>query len=182
MGTARLDALAAAVKEVELHVATGGWDAPTRIFALVRAGSALQDNPGLAAALGPGVVAAAQNPEHLLSVEQEDLPPAANIEELLAQLAWPDTIDGAVVATERTMVPASAELDLPAGEQAQLQYLNTHPDRTDVRIVAAVLRSGEAWSALRLRSHDDADSVLHGADLVPGLTAALATTFAPVAG
>jgi hypothetical protein len=40
-------------------------------------------------------------------------------------------------------------------------------------IVAAALRGGGSACALRLRSHDDADSVLTSPDLVPGLLALL---------
>jgi hypothetical protein len=52
-----------------------------------------------------------------------------------------------------------------------------HPDRQDVRIAAAVLRTGEVWTALRTRAHDADDAVAGGPDLVPGLLDALRATF-----
>jgi hypothetical protein len=48
-----------------------------------------------------------------------------------------------------------------------------------VRIAAGVLRGGEVHCVLRMRSHDDDNSLLHGPDLVPGLVAALRGTLEP---
>ena len=39
-----------------------------------------------------------------------------------------------------------------------------------------MLRAGEAHCVLRLRSHDDEEHLVHGADLVPGLVSALRET------
>ncbi len=55
-------------------------------------------------------------------------------------------------------------------------YVAEHPDRQEVRIVAAVLRDGTTYCALRLRSHDDPASVVEGHDLVPGLLELLTAT------
>lgn len=52
-------ALADAVREVEHHVATAGWDAPVRVFALVRTQAALATEPGLADQLTHDVLDAA---------------------------------------------------------------------------------------------------------------------------
>ena len=52
--------LADAVREVEHHVAAAGWDAPVRVFALVRTQAALATEPGLADQLAPTVLAAAR--------------------------------------------------------------------------------------------------------------------------
>ncbi|WP_448630106.1 hypothetical protein [Cellulomonas soli] len=38
-------ALADAVREIEHHVAAAGWDAPVRVFALVRTQAALEASP-----------------------------------------------------------------------------------------------------------------------------------------
>lgn len=170
-------ALRLAVIDIESHVARGGWDAPVAVFALVRTAEALARTPELARELDPQALALAeQNPYHLTSIEQEGLPASADLEELLAQLAWPDGVDGAAVSVERIVVPPEAE---PAeGEQPSLESLLNHPQRQDVRIVAGVLRSGESWCALRSRAHDSDDQVGGAPDAVPGLVAALAATLA----
>ena len=67
---------------------------------------------------------------------------------------------------------------MPQDEQDALRWLAEHPQRQEVRIVAAVLRDGSRSCALRMRAHDDETSVLTGPDLVPGLSAALAATLA----
>jgi len=45
-----------------------------------------------------------------------------------------------------------------------------------VRIVAGATRSGSTYCALRMRSHDDALSVLEAPDLVPALLELLRST------
>jgi hypothetical protein len=45
-----------------------------------------------------------------------------------------------------------------------------------VRIVAGATRAGSTYCALRLRAHDDDQSVVGGADLVPVLLELLAAT------
>lgn len=170
--------LADAVREIERHVAGAGWDGPVRVFGLVRTAPALDASPGLADELPPEVVEAARaDPHHLTSVEQEGLPPATDLEELLGAMSWPATVDGAAVVVERVMLPPQAEEGMPDDEDAALAYLMAHPDRQDVRIAVAALRSGEAWTALRTRAHDSDDDVAQGPDLVPGLLAALRATF-----
>lgn len=170
-------ALAVAVHEVEQHVATGGWDGPVRVFALVATGRALVAEPALAGQLPPAVVALArQDPHHLTSVEQEHLPSAGDLEELLGRMAWPPTVDGAAVVVERVVLPPAAEAGLPDDPDAALAYLMAHPDRQDVRLAVGALRSGERWCAVRTRAQDDDASVAGGADLVPGLADAVAAT------
>jgi hypothetical protein len=174
---ARPTPIARAVHEIERHVAGGGWDGPVRVFALVRTARALADDPSLADRLPPDVVADARaDADHLMSVEQEGLPPASDLEELLARISWPPTVDGAAVVVERVVLPSAAEEGMPADRQAALDYLMNHPDRQDVRIAAGVLRSGEAWCAVRARAADDDSAVAGGADLVPGLVTAVAAT------
>jgi len=171
-------ALAGAVSELERHVAAGGWDGPVRVFALVLTGRALEASPELAGQLPPDVVAAARSDaHHLTSVEQEGLPPAADLEELLGALSWPETVDGAAVVVERVILPPAAEEGMPADDDAALAYLMAHPERQDVRIAVAALRTGEAWTALRTRANDSDADVAFGPDLVPGLIEALRATF-----
>lgn len=170
-------ALDRAVRELERHVARGGWDGPVRVFALIRTAEALARDPSLRDQLPPDLVASAEaDSEHVTSVEQEGLPETESIEELLGRLAWPDTVDGAAVVLERIVVPPEAEQGLPDDPDEAVQRLLEHPARQDVRMAAGVLRSGHSACALRTRQHDDDGAVASGTDLVPGLVAALRAT------
>ncbi len=170
-------AIADAVHEIERHVAGGGWDGPVRVFALVRTAAALAADPGLADRLPPDAVAAAHaDGAHLMSVEQEGLPPAGSLEDLLGRLSWPPTVDGVALVVERVVLPSAAEAAMPADPEEALAYLMAHPDRQDVRIAVGVLRDGGSWCAVRARANDDDAAVAGGADLVPGLVAAVAAT------
>ena len=173
-------ALARAVTETETHVAAHGWDQPVRVFALVRTAEALEADPDVADLLDTATVEEARtNPELLMVVEQEGLPAAADLEHLLAQLSWPQSVHGAAIGVERLVLPPAAqeEADAIADAAERLTFLQAHPDREDIRMVVGVLRDGESWCTLRSRTHDDAASVYQGERLVPGLVEALATTF-----
>ena len=169
--------LADAVREIERHVAAAGWDAPVRVFALVGTTRALAASPDLADQLSADVIAAAVTDEsHLTSIEQEGLPAASDLEHLLGEITWPSSVDGAAITVERVILPPAAEESMPADQDEALAYLMGHPDRQDVRIAVGALRTGETWSAIRTRAHDDDDAVAMGPDLVPGLVAALRAT------
>lgn len=171
--------LADAVREIERHVASAGWDAPVRVFALVGTARALEASPELADQLSEDVTAAARADDtHLTSIEQEGLPAASDLEQLLGGITWPSGVDGAAITVERVILPPAAEEAMPADQEAALSYLMDHPDRQDVRIAVGALRTGESWSAIRTRAHDDADAVAMGPDLVPGLLEALRATLA----
>lgn len=164
--------LEALVREVEDHVASAGWDQSVRLFALVPTVSLLAANPELAEGLG----ISAEMP--LTSVEQE-IEDTLELDELLATIAWPQDVAGAIVVLERIVLPPSAESDLPAtGDSALMQAASDHPERRDVRIVSAVLRTGQNLNALRYRTHDAADAVAVAPNLVSRLNEALAATFA----
>lgn len=166
--------LAAAVREIESYVASA-WDRPPRLFALARADSLTQVGGELPQDVAASVAA---DPGHLIGIEQEDFATdGTDLEQALATIAWPETVDGAALAVERVIVPPSAEAGLPTDPAAALEALATHPERQDVRLVVGVLRSGESWCALRSRAHDAPDAVAFGTDLVPGLVRALAATF-----
>lgn len=172
-------ALAEAVHEIERHVASGGWDGPVRVFALVGTARALDAEPTLEAQLPAEVVARARrDPHHLTSVEQEELPAAPSLEDLLAGLSWPPAVDGAAVVVERVVLPPAAEEGMPPEPDAALEYLMAHPDRQDVRIAVGALRSGGSWCAVRTRANDADDQVGGGPDLVPGLVEAVRATLA----
>jgi hypothetical protein len=173
----RQDAVLRAVRELEQHVATGGWDGPVRLFALVRTAQALSRDPELAERLPPDVVAAAQaDAEHITIVEQEDLPQASSLEELLGSVSWPPTVDGAAVVTERIVVPPEVEAQLPTDPGEAATWLAQHPARREVRLAAAMLRDGSNGCAVRARDHDRDTDVAVGPDLIPGLLEALTGT------
>lgn len=164
--------LQAVVRELEAHAAGLGWDQPERLYAVVSTLELLANQPELADALGD---ATAWTP-----VEQEPLPPGVRLEEMLAQIVWPDEVDGCAVVLERLVLPPEADAQIPSDPAAAQEYAAGHPGRQEVRIVAAVLRDGEQACALRLRSHDDPDSVLSSPDLVPDLLTMLHATLEPL--
>jgi hypothetical protein len=92
---------------------------------------------------------------------------APGLDELLGAIVWPVEVLGTALAVERLMVPPAVEHEMPQDESEALRWLAEHPERQEVRIVVAVLRDGSRASALRMR-HDHEQSVLTGADLVPG--------------
>ena len=171
-------ALARAVTGTETHVAAHGWDQPVRVFALVRTAEALEADPDVADLLDTAEEART-NPELLMVVEQEGLPPATDLEHLLAQLAWPDSVHGAAISVERLVLPPAAQEEAEAITDAaeRLAFLQERPDREDIRMAVGVLRGGQSWCTLRSRSHDDDASLYQGEHLVPGLVEALAATF-----
>lgn len=164
--------LRAVVDELEGHVALGGWGQPTRLFALVATDDIIAGEPALAADLGLA-------PHTITSVEQDGFDSAAPLDELLAAIAWPDSVLGAAVAVERLILPPSAEAQLPEGDAATLAAsVAAHPDRTEVRMVVAVTRDGDEDAVLRLREH--AAHLVRGSAgqrLVPHLADALLSTF-----
>jgi hypothetical protein len=173
----RQQAVLRTIRELEHHVAAGGWDGPVRLFALIRTAGALRRDPSLADQLPEEVVQAArQDDEHLTAVEQEDLPESTTVEALLGRIAWPETVDGAALVLERVVLPPEVEAGIPDDADQAAAYLQQHPQRRDVRLAAAVLRDGASGCAVRARDHDSDDRVAVGPDLVPGLLSALSTT------
>ena len=156
--------------ETERHVAASGWDQPPRLFALVRTAGLLTREPQLRDQLGQDQV------DGLTAIEQEGLLNTSSLESLLAQLAWPEEVDGVALAVERMVVPPEAERDLPENPDQVAEILAAHPDRKDVRLLVAVLRDGESTCLLRQRDHDTDDKVASGPDIAPGLVQALAAT------
>lgn len=156
--------------ETERHVAAAGWDQPPRLFALVRTAGLLEREPQLRAQL------AGDDDDAFAAIEQEGLPDSSSLESMLAQLAWPDDVDGVALAVERLVVPPEAERDLPDDPGQAAATLAAHPDRKDVRLLVAVLRDGESTCLLRQRDHDTDDKVASGSDIAPGLVQALSAT------
>ena len=171
------DAVARLAVELERHVAAAGWDAPVRLFALVRTAGALDRDPDLGGRLPADVVAAAaSDPDHLTAVEQEGLPAADSLSDLLGRIAWPETVDGAAVVVERTVLPPEAEAGLPDDPDEAARYAQEHPAKEDVRLAAAVLRDGRRAVALRSRRYDEDGRVAVGPDLAPALVESVQAT------
>ncbi len=157
--------------ELERHVSQAGWDAPLRIFAVVDRTRALAADPQLRALIGD------DDPDAtMICIEQEGLPHAQTLEEMLAQIAWPDTVDGAAVVVERFVVPPHAERGLPEHPQAAVEALLAHPERQDVRLAVVVMRDGSACCAVRTRADDRDEAVGTGDQVAPGLIEALRVT------
>ena len=173
--TADLDtdpALAAAVLEIEAHIAEGGWDQPARLYALVDTGQLVEREPALAAAMG---LDAASEQGSLTPVEQDQLAPDRPLESVLEAIVWPAGVAGCAVV-ERLVLPPDADAEIPEDRARAEEYAREHPDRQEVRIVAGVTRGGSTYCALRLRAHDDAQSVVGSTDLVPALLELLRST------
>ena len=164
-------ALATAVLEIESHASETGWDQPARLYALVDTAQLLEREPGLAASMG---IDAQTGP--LTAVEQDGLAPDRSLEDVLATITWPDGVAGCAAVVERLVLPPAADAEIPEDPAAAEEFARDHPDRQEVRIVAGATRAGTTYCALRLRAHDDALSVVGGADLVPHLLDLLSAT------
>jgi hypothetical protein len=174
--TADLDvdpALAAAVLEIESHIAEGGWDQPARLYALVDTGQLVAREPALAAAMG---LDAASEQGSLTPVEQDEIAPDQPLETVLESIVWPGGVAGCAAVVERLVLPPDADAEIPEDRARAEEFAREHPDRQEVRIVAGATRGGSTYCALRLRAHDDAQSVVGGADLVPALLDLLRST------
>lgn len=172
-------ALSPLVVDVEQQVAREGWEQPARLFALVETSDLVRRDPALAEELG----LAGSDAPPLTPVEQDDLPPGVELEDLLGQIAWPAEVAGTMVAVERLVLPPEAEAELPADPEQVAAWAASHPARRDVRLVAGVLRDGSRYCAVRVRpdadnpgDSDPEGDLLTGDDLAPALTDALAAT------
>ncbi|SDJ32274.1 hypothetical protein SAMN05444157_2820 [Frankineae bacterium MT45] len=179
----QLDSLAA---EIENHVSTAGWDQIPRLFAMVSTRELVASDAGAASSLGLSEhdeIAA----DALTPIEQEDLP-TGDIEQMLAQIGWPESILGCALSQEIVFLPPEA--DAGFSDEAIASAVQAHPQRREARLVVAVLRDGTASSMLRLRpsatppSAEAADApnadddLLTGQTLAPNLVEALLATFA----
>ncbi|WP_245565466.1 PPA1309 family protein [Nocardioides insulae] len=166
-------ALAAAVLEIEEHAAEGGWDRPARLYALVETADLVRREPALASLMGLDSSAAAGS---ITPIEQDELAPGVVLEDALESIGWPPEVAGCAAVVERLVLPPDVDAEIPEDPAEAERFAREHPDRQEVRIVAGVSRSGSAYCALRLRAHDEAASVVGGADLVPGLLDRLRAT------
>lgn len=154
------EGLPTAVLEIERHAAEAGWDQPARLFALVETARLIEREPHLADSLGDAVIT---------PIEQEGLSVGRALEDQLTGISWPDSVLGCAALVERVVLPPDAEAQLPEEPAGAASFASEHPDRQEVRIVAAATRTGASYCALRMRAHDGDDAVLTGPDLVPGL-------------
>jgi hypothetical protein len=161
------EGLAGAVVEIERHAARSGWDQPARLFALVETAQLVAREPQLASSLGEVT---------LTPVEQDGLVPGRALEDQLHGITWPETVHGCAAMVERVVLPPEVEAELPDEPGSAAAYAAEHPDRQEVRIVAAATRTGASYCALRLRAHDEDESVVTGEDLVPELVALVRAT------
>ncbi len=166
-------ALAAAVLEIESHTATAGWDQPARLYALVDTARLVAHEPELAAAMGLDEASAEGS---LTPVEQDQLPAETELESVLESIGWPPDVSGCAAVVERLVLPPEVDAELPDEAAAAVEFARQHPLRQEVRIVAGATRAGATYCALRMRAHDDDQSVVGGADLVPELLELLTTT------
>jgi hypothetical protein len=166
-------ALAAAVLEIENHIAQAGWDQPARLYALVETARIVAQEPDLAAQMG---LDAASEDGSFTPVEQDALPPGQALEVTLESIAWPDDVAGCAAVVERLVLPPEVDPEIPEDPEDAELFAREHPLRQEVRIVAGATRAGATYCALRLRAHDDDQSVVDGTELVPGLLDLLRTT------
>ncbi|MFB7939838.1 PPA1309 family protein [Streptomyces sp. NPDC004779] len=162
--------LTRAVLEIDAYASGLGWDRPARLFALVDTARLRAQAPSLK--LGEDTTA-------YTPIEQEEIPAGKPLDEFLGTIAWPDGVAGCALTVERLMLPPSAETQVPKdlSGAALNKWVARHPDRQEVRMTVAVLRTGAREAAIRLREKDSPTEVLTGPDLVPGLADALAATF-----
>lgn len=167
------DALAAALMEIERHVAHGGWDQPARLFALVPTAELIAAEPSLAAQLErPDGL-----PEDALSsIEQEGFNAGTDVLDALAGIAWPEAVFGCAVVLERLFVPPHVEEQIPEDEAEAETFVAHHPERQDVRVVVGVTRAGGQFGVARLKTRPE--ELLAAEDLVPGLAQVLSRTLA----
>ncbi|MGW4525858.1 PPA1309 family protein [Amycolatopsis sp. NPDC004378] len=169
--------VAALAREIEDFMAAAGWDQPPQLFALVPTAALLDEQPELAGQLDRA------NP--LTPVAQEALP-EGDLAEALARIAWPDLVIGCALAQEIIVLPPGSESELPDVAEADAESLRRaaadHPQRTEARLVAAVLRDGDGACVMRLRgtgAEEPVDEIIESPDLAPNLVEALKATLLP---
>ncbi|MBW4720586.1 PPA1309 family protein [Saccharothrix obliqua] len=166
--------LPAVAREVEEFVSTAGWNQAPQLFALVPTADLLAQQPELAGQLDP-----AASP--LTPIAQDALP-AAELDQALAGIVWPDAVRGCALAQEIVVLPPEAEAGLSEDldDEAARRFAAEHPQRREARLVAAVLRDGSAACVLRLRGNVEVpEEVVEHPELAPNLTRALLETLRP---
>ena len=135
-------ALAAAVLEIESHIAEGGWDQPRRLYALVPTADLVRREPD--ARRGDGarrrVRRGLAHPGRAGPAAARPAPRGrADRDRLAAEVA------GCAAVVERLVLPPDADGAVPDDAEAAEQFAREHPDRQEVRIVAGVTRAGSTY-------------------------------------
>jgi hypothetical protein len=161
--------LAAALTEVEEFAAAAGWDRPPQLFALVHTNELASAEPSLAAGLGGS---------EFTPIAQDPLPDP-DLERALGRISWPPAVAGCALVQEIVVLPPGAQEALSEDPTTAAAQAAAHPERTEARLVAGVLRDGRRACLLRLRAEPDGEQMplLRGAQLAPGLLEHLALTF-----
>ena len=113
--------LVTAALETERHVASGGWDQPPRLFALVRTAGLVEQEPQLRAQLDH------RRPGRPHRDRAGGPARTSSLESLLGRLAWPADVDGVALAVERIVVPPEAEQGLPEHPEEAAEALRGAP-------------------------------------------------------
>jgi hypothetical protein len=170
--------LEAVAAEIEAFVGQSGWDIPPTLFALVPTRLLAADPAAATVLSGDQPVDAEAIAETAITpIAQEELPDEP-LDEILAQIGWPDEVIGCALSQEIVMLPPSAEPELDdLSIDSAASVAVDHPDRREARLVVAVLRDGRSAAVLRLRgTAETGDDLLTGPDLAPNLVAALSAT------
>ncbi len=186
----RSDALATCAREVIDFVDGEGWGQRPQLFALVSTSLLAAAEPGLHDELTDGAA--------LTPIQQHSLPEdisggSAALDEFLATTTWPDGVVGCALVQEIVVLPPAAEsalddalvpllADRDAADEAARHAAQSHPDRKDGRLVAAVLKDGPSLALLQIHPEEDADpfapiELLVYENLAPNLLNALHNTF-----
>ncbi|MDO5671674.1 MAG: PPA1309 family protein [Actinomycetaceae bacterium] len=173
--------LASVVLEIEAYQSSRGWDMPLAVFALVPTARLLEESPETSDEDRAKIEATlAASPGHLSAVEQTAIPASMSLEDILGHMAWPQDVQGAAIAAERTTLPSSVMDGAPEDPQELLSYLQNHPEAQQVRMVVGAVREGATWCAMRLRSKDSEENVIQGAELIPTLAEHVKATLDPI--
>ena len=97
------------------------------------------------------------------------MPVEQPLEDALGEIMWPAEVFGCAAVVERLVLPPAADGQLPEEPEAAERYAAEHPERQEVRIVAAATRDGSTYCALRLRRARRRGLGPAGPDLVPAL-------------
>ncbi|MBA8795613.1 hypothetical protein FHX74_003249 [Friedmanniella endophytica] len=162
------EALVAALVDLEHHLATAGWDAAPRLFALVRTDDLIEAEPELARAQGLRGSADGGFPDALTAIEQDEFRPTGDLGADLAAIVWPEAVHGCAVSLESTFRSGPDDADpepTTAGSGTE-----------EVRVVVGVTRAGSRHGLARLKSQPG--ELLAADELVPQLVTALAHTLA----
>ena len=153
-------ALAAAVLEIETHVADAGWDQPARLYALVDTARLVAQRAGPRRGRWGSTTRPPQG--SLTPVEQDQLRPDQPLESVLEPIAWPPGVTGCAAVVERLVLPPDADAAHPRRPRRG-RGVRPRAPRIARRSGSWRVRPahGSTYCALRLRAHDD-DAVGRG--------------------